>query len=68
MKSFEVPLPTPDATHAYLFTANKKKATVSLKDFDTLVGSSGKITYGRYARAGWLPLGKGFKWDGKKAI
>ena len=68
MKSFEVPLPAKEATHAYLFTTNKKKATVPLKDFDTLIGSAGKITYGRYIRAGWLACGKAFKWNGKKAV
>ena len=68
MKGFEVPLPAKEATHAYLFTTNKKKATVPLKDFDTLIGSAGKIAYGRYIRAGWLQCGKTFKWDGKKSI
>jgi hypothetical protein len=68
MKSFEVPLPAKEATHAYLFTKDKKKATVPLKDFDTLVGSAGKITYGRYVRTGWMAVGKAYKWDGKKAI
>ncbi len=68
MKGFEVPQPPKIATHAYLLTANKKKATVPLKDFDTLAGAAGKITYGRYTRQGWEKIGKGFQWDGKKAI
>ena len=68
MKGFEVPQPEKDATHAYLFTPNKKKATVPLKDFDTLVGTEGKITYGRYTRSGWQKCGKAYGWDGNKAI
>ena len=54
MKGFEVPQPTKEATHAYLLTPNKKKATVPLKDFDTLAGAAGKVTYGRYPREGWV--------------
>ena len=72
MKGFEVPLPAKDATHAYLFTANKKKATVPLKDFDTLIGTIGKITYGKYSGVGrsraWARCGKAFDWNGEKAV
>lgn len=68
MKGFEVPQPTKEATHAYLLTPNKKKATVPLKDFDTLAGAEGKVTYGRYTREGWVKCGKSFNWDGSKAV
>jgi len=74
MKGFEVPLPAKDATHAYLFIGgpNKKKATVPLKDFDTLIGSIGKITYGKYSGVGrsrgWARCGKAFNWNGEKAV
>lgn len=39
-----------------------------LKDFDTLAGAAGKVTYGRYTREGWVKCGKPYNWDGKKAI
>ena len=73
MKSFEVPLPHKDVTHAYLlctkdYRGKVTKATVPIKDFDTRVGSAGKIQYGRYTREGWVKHGKGFQWDGKKAV
>jgi hypothetical protein len=74
MKQFNTPTPHKDATHAYLLVpkeANRGKvgkATVGLKDFSSLVGTSGKVQYGRYARDGWIKLGKSFRWDGEKAI
>ena len=73
MKGFEVPRPHVDATHAYLLCpkdhrGRQGKATVLIKNFDTLVGSAGKIQFGRYIRKGWVKCGKAFQWDGKKAI
>ena len=75
IKQFDVPLPPAAATHAYLLvpkeynrTGRVGKATVQLKDFSSLLGSKGKIQYGRYIRAGWVKEGKPFQWDGKKAI
>ena len=74
MKGFDVPVPPKHATHAYLLVPKKDnfgrvgKATVVLKDFSSLLGTKGKIQYGRYIRAGWVKEGKSFQWDGKKAI
>jgi len=74
MKQFDVPTPHKDATHAYLLVpreANRGKvgkATVILKDFSSLMGTSGKIQFGRYVRTGWVKLGKVFQWDGEKSI
>ena len=73
MKSYAVPVPHKDATHAYLlcpkdYRGKVGKATVAIKDFDTLLGSAGKIQYGRYMRKGWVKLGKSFQWDGQKEI
>jgi len=74
MKQFDVPLPPKYATHAYLLVPKEVnrgrigKATVRLKDFSSLVGTQGKIQYGRYVRAGWVKEGRSFQWNGEKAI
>ena len=74
MKQFEVPLPPRHATHAYILVAREDnfgkvgRATVTLKDFSSLLGTKGKVQYGRYTRDGWMKEGKAFQWDGEKAI
>ena len=74
MKQFEVPLPPRHATHAYILVAREDnfgkvgRATVTLKDFSSLLGTKGKVQYGRYTRDGWRKEGKAFEGDGKKAI
>jgi len=42
---FTVPNPPPKATHVVLDTDCKKKATVNIKDFDTLHGTAGFFHY-----------------------
>ena len=74
MKQYAVPTPPKHATHAYLLVAKEDnfgkigRATVTLKDFSSLLGTKGKVQYGRYTRDGWMKEGKTFQWDGKKAI
>tara|TARA_Y100000004_G_scaffold192784_1_gene253955 strand:+ start:266 stop:529 length:264 start_codon:yes stop_codon:yes gene_type:complete len=67
----KLPRPPHHATHIKIHCADKKYATVQIKDVDTLIGVEGKIQYLRFNMK-TKKLVETFKdkynWDGKEVV
>ncbi len=66
-----IPRPPRHATHIKIYCADKKCATVQIKDVDTLIGVEGRIQYLRFNMK-TKKLVEAFKdkynWDGKEVV
>jgi len=62
-----LPRPPAGATHIFFQSDNKKKATVGIKDVDTLLGSVGTIKYLKLNNKNKLVkrFDKEYSWNGK---
>ena len=63
-----LPRPPMGATHIFFQNGDKKKATVGIKDIDTLLGSVGTIKYLKLNNKNKLVkrFDKEYNWDGEK--
>jgi hypothetical protein len=63
-----LPRPPTGATHIFFECSNKRKATVAIKDVDTLLGSVGTIKYLKLNNKNKLvkKFESEYAWDGKK--
>ena len=63
-----IPRPPTGATHILFQNGNKKRATVGIKDVDTLLGSIGTIKYLKLNNKNKLvkTYEEEYRWDGKK--
>ena len=70
MNGITIPNPPKKATHVLLLVENGKKATVNIKDFDTLLGTKGSFQYIQRDNRGktiqkWGDL---WKWSGEEVV
>mgnify|MGYP004208420263 CR=1 FL=1 len=70
-KELVIPRPPKGATHARIDTPSNQNATVAVKDFDTLEGTAGTVTWlgPETSRTRALsPVGDQFEWNGYQAL
>jgi len=63
-----LPRPPTGATHIFFEDSDRKRATVAIKDVDTLLGSAGTIKYLKLNNKNKLvkKFESEYAWDGKK--